>query len=189
MLFYIRIRILINNIYQSFIPKMRLLLLPVLILCLLLPLASPQTFCQNCLNNTCGFTCYSQACQAYTTNQTCQCIPSYYFGYSTQTNNFTSCVSCNYTFAGCVLCNAATCTQCLPDYVLFAGRCYTQGGYPVGYVEPYEQICITFVVFFAIFGAFFAVMSVLKYCKMSQSSLNASLMSKWNDRIYVLWSF
>ena len=127
---------------------------------------SSLNVCQNCLNSTCGFTCLGQQCQAYSINATCLpggCINTYFPSYSAQAMNVSSCIACNYTFAGCVLCNTNNCQQCEPEYLLQGGTCYTQGGYPVGYVPPYEQIWIAFVVLFGVFALYFAIMSMLKY--------------------------
>ena len=141
---------------------------PVLIvLVCILPIALSLNICNGCQNTTnCNYMCYDQQCQAYALIAPCtasSCITGYYPSYSSETNNVSRCVACNYTFSGCVVCNSGGCSQCQPEYLNQGGTCYTQGGYPVGYVPPFEQIWIAFVVIFSVLGTVFAVISFLKY--------------------------
>ena len=125
-----------------------------------------QTVCNNCLNSTCGFNCIGQQCQAYSFNQTCQpqgCYATFYPTYTTTTMNVTTCVACNYTFPGCVLCNTNSCTQCEVDYYLAGIGCYNRNGTPVGAVPYMEGVAIAFVVLFGVFGAVLLVIQVLRF--------------------------
>lgn len=80
--------------------------------------------------------------------------------------NYTYCVACNYTYPGCVGCSYQDfCTQCQPEYVLKGGICYNQNGTPVGYVPVMEGVWIAFLVFFIIFGIYFAVIAGIRLRK------------------------
>ena len=43
------------------------------------------------------------------------------------------------------------------------GVCYKQNGYPVGYIPPFEQIWIAFLVLFGVLGTAYLVIAFLKY--------------------------
>lgn len=136
-------------------------------------LVSSLDICNGCLDSQCGFGCNGRQCQAYSftpacANQGCVggycCISSYYISYSTQTNNYTYCVACNYTYPGCVGCSYQDyCTQCQPQYILKGGQCYNPNGTPVGYVPVAQATWIAFVVLFAVFALYFAIIAFLKY--------------------------